>query len=233
MAGDIVKIIFCHEEGNEVEDRPELGFGINFPFLAVPRFAAALAAIAMRGGHGRAVRVRLPPAELLVKGNVHTRVRDFDTDADGIGAVIGLASPRILPDGQAGAAGVEADAIEGAALINRPVAVDYDVSENAVVLCFPAADGAIGRKSFGVMDDDIERRERAATVDGGAFGGGEPMLRVDLADRSFRRWHFGAASPKPAGAFTWPECREWVRTLGERLLRLAGRLLSGRGSAHR
>ena len=71
-----------------------------------------------------------------MKGDVHTRVRDFDTDADGIGAVIGLASPRILPDGQAVAAGVEADAIEGAALINRPVAVDHDVSENAVALFF-------------------------------------------------------------------------------------------------
>ena len=56
MAGDIVKIIFGHEEGNEVEDRPELGFGINFPLLAVPRFAAALAAIAMRGGHSEPSR---------------------------------------------------------------------------------------------------------------------------------------------------------------------------------
>ena len=31
MAGDIVKFIFFHEEGNEAEDRPELGLGINFP----------------------------------------------------------------------------------------------------------------------------------------------------------------------------------------------------------
>ena len=38
------------------------------------------------------------------------------------------------------------------------------------------------------MDDDIERRKQATTVDGGTFGGGEPMLRVDLADRSFSRW---------------------------------------------
>ena len=160
----------------------------------------------MRSGHCGTVRVRLSRAQILMKGSVHTRVRDFDTDADRIGAVVGFTSPRILPDGHSMAASVEADPIERAALINRPVTVDHDVSENAVALCFPAAHGAISRKSFGIMDDDIKRREQAPTVNGGAFCGGEPMLRVDLADRPFRSWHFRSArSPNAAGSFTIAE----------------------------
>jgi hypothetical protein len=82
VAGDIVKVIFFHEEGNKAEDRLKLGLGINFPFLPVPRFAATLAAIAMRSGYCRTVRIRLPHVQLLVKGSVHSCVRDFYTDAD-------------------------------------------------------------------------------------------------------------------------------------------------------
>src|SRR4026207_1534864 len=112
----------------------------------------------MRSGHRRPVwvprRVQLP-----VKANVHTCVGDFNTDADVVGAVVRFTGAGILPDGHTGSAGVTASAIERAALINRSVAVDYDMSENAVVLCSPAAHGAISRKSFCVMDDDTERRE--------------------------------------------------------------------------
>jgi hypothetical protein len=166
-----------------------------------------------------------------MKGGVHTCVRDLDTDADGIGAVVGLASPRILPDGHSMAAGVGADAIERAALKNRPVTVDHDVSENAVALRFPAADGAIGIKSFGVMDDDIERREHTATVNGSAFRAGEPMLGVDLADRAFVVGVRARVSER-SGASQWPGAAVGADS-GERLLRRAGRLLWERGSAHR
>src|SRR5215208_3322495 len=143
----------------------------------------------MQSGYCGTIRVTLACAQLLVKSSVHTCVRDFDADANRIGTVVHFAGPRIPPDRHSMAAGVEADAIERAALKNRSVTVDHHVSEHTVTLCFPAADGAIGTESFGIMDDNIERHKQTTTLDRSAFGGGEPMLPVDLADRSFRRRH--------------------------------------------